>query len=64
MFFLIARSVFARPRKLRVWNGAFSSWKNRVRKRKYSISFIILDPFVFMFFLFFVFFLAKIFEAA
>ena len=61
MFFLIARSVFARPRKLRVWNGAFSSWKNRVRKRKYSISFIILDPFAFMFFFFF---LAKIFEAA
>ena len=61
MFFLIARSVFARPRKLRVWNGAFSSWKNRVRKRKYSISFIILDPFALMFFFFF---LAKIFEAA
>ena len=60
MFFLIARSVFVRPRKLRVWNGAFSSWKNRVRKRKYSISFIILDPFALMFF----FFLAKIFEAA
>ena len=63
MFFLIARSVFARPRKLRVWNGAFSSWKNRMRKRKYSISYITLDPFVFMFF-FLLLFLAKIFDAA